>query len=46
VTANRPIGDPNEPILSFGEDEEGEVYFLAATVSGKGIFRFVKSGAR
>ncbi len=46
VVANRPIGDPNEPILSFGEDERGEVYFLAASVSGKGIFHFVKSGAK
>jgi len=46
VVANRPIGDPNEPILSFGEDEDGEVYFLAATVSGKGVFRFARSAAK
>ena len=28
VVANRPIRDPNVPVLSFGEDEKGEVYFL------------------
>jgi glucose/arabinose dehydrogenase len=42
VTANRPIRDQNQAIMSFGEDEEGEVYFMAATVSGRGIFRFVR----
>jgi glucose/arabinose dehydrogenase len=43
VVANRPIRDPNVPIMSFGEDEQGEIYFMTATVSGKGIFRFVKA---
>lgn len=43
VTANRPIPDPNQAVLSFGEDEMGEVYFLAATISGKGIYQFVRS---
>jgi glucose/arabinose dehydrogenase len=43
VVANRPIRDPNVPILSFGEDERGEVYFMTNTVSGKGIYHFVKS---
>jgi glucose/arabinose dehydrogenase len=42
VVANRPIQDPNVPILSFGEDEQGEVYFLTTTISGQGIRRFVK----
>jgi glucose/arabinose dehydrogenase/sugar lactone lactonase YvrE len=41
VVANRPIRDPNLPVMSFGEDEEGEVYFLTYSVSGKGIYRFV-----
>jgi glucose/arabinose dehydrogenase len=43
VVANRPIRDPGQPILSFGEDEQGEVYFMATSVTGKGIYRFVKS---
>jgi glucose/arabinose dehydrogenase/sugar lactone lactonase YvrE len=46
VTANRPIADPNAAILSFGEDEQGDVYFMTTTVSGKGIFRFVQSSEK
>jgi glucose/arabinose dehydrogenase len=42
VTANRPIGDPNKPVLSFGEDEKGELYFLVVAPNGRGIYRFVK----
>ena len=30
-------------ILSFGEDEQGDVYFMTTTVSGRGIFRFVQA---
>jgi glucose/arabinose dehydrogenase len=42
VVANRRIKDRTLPVYSFGEDEEGEVYFLTQTNSGQGIFRFVK----
>jgi len=42
VTANRPIPDPTKPILSFGEDEQGELYFLVVAPNGRGIYRFVK----
>lgn len=42
VIANRPIRDPNLPVMSFGEDEKGEVYFLTYTSSGQGIHWFVK----
>jgi glucose/arabinose dehydrogenase len=42
VTANRSIPDPAKPVLSFGEDEQGEVYFMTFAASGKGIYRFVK----
>jgi glucose/arabinose dehydrogenase len=42
VIANRPIGDPNKPVLSFGEDEKGELYFLVVAPNGRGIYRFVK----
>jgi glucose/arabinose dehydrogenase len=43
VVANRPIPDPNVPILSFGEDEQGEVYMLTTTITNRGIFKFVES---
>jgi glucose/arabinose dehydrogenase len=43
VTANRPIRTPGEPVLSFGEDERGEVYFMTnTTVPGRAIFRVQK----
>jgi hypothetical protein len=37
VTANRTIQEKGLPILSFGEDDDGEIYFL--TQDG-GIFKF------
>jgi glucose/arabinose dehydrogenase len=43
VVANRPIRDKSLPILSFGEDEQGEAYLLTHTASGKGIHWFVRS---
>jgi glucose/arabinose dehydrogenase len=42
VTENRTIKDPAKPVLSFGEDEQGEMYFLTVSNTGKGIYRFVK----
>ena len=42
VVANRPIKDRNVPIVSFGEDERGEIYLLTTTTSGQGIYRFDK----
>jgi glucose/arabinose dehydrogenase len=42
VVANRPIGAPNVPVMSFGEDEKGEAYFLTYTSTGRGIYWFVK----
>lgn len=41
VVANRPISSPKLPVMSFGEDEQGEVYFLIAAPNGKGIYGFV-----
>jgi glucose/arabinose dehydrogenase len=41
VVANRPINDPQKPVLSFGEDEQGEHYFLVVAPNGRGIYRFV-----
>lgn len=45
VTANRPIRSRNLPILSFGEDEKGEIYFLIAALNGQGIYRFIPNAA-
>jgi glucose/arabinose dehydrogenase len=45
VVANRRVRDPNVPVLSFGEDEAGEVYFLTYTPTGKGIYWFVRPKA-
>jgi glucose/arabinose dehydrogenase len=42
VVANRPIKDPNKPVMSFGEDEQGELYFMTYAPNGRGIYRFVK----
>jgi glucose/arabinose dehydrogenase len=44
VVANRPIRTPGLPILSFGEDEQGEVYFLTTSVTGKGIYQIQRGG--
>ena len=40
VTANESITGNGLPILSFGEDEKGEVYFLVVAADGHGIYRF------
>jgi glucose/arabinose dehydrogenase len=42
VTANRSIPDPAKPVMSFGEDETGEVYFMTYAPNGKGIYKFVR----
>ncbi|MCI0379242.1 MAG: PQQ-dependent sugar dehydrogenase, partial [Gemmataceae bacterium] len=42
VTANRAIADRRLPILSFGEDETGDVYLMTYSISGQGIFRFAR----
>jgi len=46
VIANRPIKNRALPVYSFGEDEDGDVYFLTQTLSGQGIFRFTKQEPR
>ena len=42
ATANRPIPHDKEglPVMSFGEDEEGEVYFTILSPDGRGIYTF------
>ena len=42
VVANREIPSPGVQVLSFGEDEHGEIYFLSEATNGLGIRRFVK----
>lgn len=42
VVANRPIRDPQKPILSFGEDDRGELYFTTDSATGRGLYRFVR----
>lgn len=43
VVANRPIKDKALPIMSYGEDEKGEVYLMTYSATGKGIYKFVPS---
>lgn len=45
VVANRPIRDAGKPILSFGEDEKGEIYYMTFTPTGQGIYRLARSAA-
>ncbi len=40
VLRNERIPSPQFPIISFGEDEAGEAYFLTVTADGRGIYRF------
>jgi glucose/arabinose dehydrogenase/sugar lactone lactonase YvrE len=42
VVENRPVPSRGLPIFSFGQDEQGEVYFLTTTVTGQGIYWFSK----
>lgn len=39
VTENRPIQGNGVPLMSFGEDQNGEVYLMGNTPHGRGIFR-------
>ncbi|MCA9176246.1 MAG: PQQ-dependent sugar dehydrogenase [Planctomycetales bacterium] len=36
---NMRIATDRMPVLAFGEDEDGEVYYLLSTVHGRGIYR-------
>ncbi|WP_437185701.1 PQQ-dependent sugar dehydrogenase [Planctomicrobium sp. SH668] len=40
--ANEEIPTEKLPILTFGEDVEGETYFGIVTANGKGVFKFEK----
>jgi len=44
VTANREIPLPKSiPVMSFGEDEKGEVYFTTYSSEGQGIYRLSRA---
>lgn len=43
VTQNMAIATTGFPVLAFGEDEAGEVYYMIETVTGKGIHRFART---
>ena len=39
VTANRPIPvSGNPPVMSFGTDQDNEIYFTTASAKGQGVF--------
>ena len=40
VQGNYSIPSDKLPVISFGEDEQGEVYFMIVSPSGQGIYRF------
>jgi len=46
VVANHSIPDKGVPVMSFGEDEPGDVYFMTYTASGRGIYRFARSASK
>lgn len=43
VTRNLSIASTGFPVLAFGEDEAGEIYYFLETVDGKGIYRFERN---
>ncbi|HEY1601038.1 MAG TPA: PQQ-dependent sugar dehydrogenase [Pirellulales bacterium] len=46
VTANQEIPFPQKlPIMSFGEDADGDVYFTTHSLSGQGLYRFERGSA-
>ena len=40
VTQNMGIATTGFPVLAFGEDEAGELYYMLETVNGKGLYKF------
>ena len=41
-SGNLGIQDGGIPVLSFGQDEQGEVYYTVQSPSGRSIFKFVR----
>ena len=44
VTDNLAIPSSPLPVVSFGEDEDGEAYFLVVAADGRGIYTLVQDG--
>jgi glucose/arabinose dehydrogenase len=42
VISNLGIQDGGIPVLSFGQDEQGEIYYTVQSPSGRSIFKFVR----
>ena len=42
VIADRALPKPPLAVMSFGEDEEGEVYILGSSTNGQSVFKLVK----
>ncbi|MCA9113920.1 MAG: PQQ-dependent sugar dehydrogenase [Planctomycetaceae bacterium] len=40
VVSNESIPSQKLPIITFGDDEQGDVYFTMVTANGRGLFRF------
>ncbi|MGQ0633825.1 MAG: PQQ-dependent sugar dehydrogenase [Planctomycetaceae bacterium] len=38
-----PGPSPRPPVVSFGEDEQGEAYFMMVTGDGKGVYKLVRA---
>ena len=45
ATGNHTIPGQKMPVLSWGEDEEGEAYFMVASNDGQGIYRLAPNAA-
>lgn len=43
VTSNESIATAGFPVLAFGEDEAGEIYYSIETVNGESLFHFSRS---
>lgn len=41
VVSNHALHDDGQAVISFGEAEDGEVYFMVVSNTGRGIHRFV-----
>ena len=46
VVSNESIPSEKLPIITFGDDEQGDVYFTRVTADGRGLFRFVPAGGK
>lgn len=44
AVSNHSIPTDKMPVISFGEDEQGEVYFMMVSANGRGIYRLEKTG--